>query len=108
MHVDVNRLKGKTVERGLTGEKIAKALGIDQSTYYRKMGDGGGGFTLSQAITMSEVLSLSREERIAIFFCGITRVNARNEVSKGGSMQVRRTIFPAGFSIAFKVYGFSC
>ena len=68
LHVDVNRLKGKTVERGLTGEKIAKALGIDQSTYYRKMGDGGGGFTLSQAITMSEVLSLSREERIAIFF----------------------------------------
>ena len=67
LHVDVNRLKGKTVERGLTGEKIAKTLGIDQSTYYRKLGDGGGSFTLSQAITMSEVLSLSREERIAIF-----------------------------------------
>lgn len=68
MHVDVNRLKGKTVERGLTGEKIAKALGIDQSTYYRKIGDGGGSFTISQAIIMSEVLSLTNEERVAIFF----------------------------------------
>ena len=86
LHVDVNRLKGKTVERGLTGEKIAKALGIDQSTYYRKMGDGGGGFTLSQAITMSEVLSLSRGERIEIFFCGMTRVSARI----GGERNVAR------------------
>lgn len=57
MRADVNRPKGKTVERGLTGEKIAKALGIDQSIYYRKMGDGGGGFALSQAIAVSEVLS---------------------------------------------------
>lgn len=37
--------------------KNAKALGIVQSTYYRKMGDGGGGFALSQAIAVSEVLS---------------------------------------------------
>ena len=42
MNIDVNRLKGKTVEKGLTGEKMANALGIDQSTYYRKLGDGGG------------------------------------------------------------------
>ena len=40
MHVDINRLKGKTVEKGFTGEKMASELGIDQSTYYRKLGDG--------------------------------------------------------------------
>ena len=57
LRVDVNRPKGKTVERRPTGEKIAKVLGIDQSTYYHKMGDGGGGFTLLQAITMFEVRS---------------------------------------------------
>lgn len=28
MNIDVNRLKGKTVEKGLTGEKMAIALGI--------------------------------------------------------------------------------
>ena len=31
MHVDINRLKGKTVEKGFTGEKMASELGIDQS-----------------------------------------------------------------------------
>ena len=40
MHVDVNRLKGKTVERGMTGEEMARELGISQSTYYRKLGSG--------------------------------------------------------------------
>lgn len=77
LRVDVNRPKGKNVERGLTGEKIAKALDIEQSTYYRKIGDGGGGFALLQAITMSEVLSLSREERIAIFLQNNSRKRER-------------------------------
>ena len=68
MHVDINRLKGKTVEKGFTGEKMASELGIDQSTYYRKLGDGGGSFTINQAIRISEILSLSKEESMGIFF----------------------------------------
>ena len=75
MHVDVNRLKGKPVEKGFTGEKMADALGIDQSTYYRKLGDGGGTFTINQAIRISEILALSRTH--GNFFWRITRVNAR-------------------------------
>lgn len=46
MQIDVNRLKGKTVELGLTGAAVAEKLGIDQSTYYRKLGAGGGSFTI--------------------------------------------------------------
>lgn len=68
MNIDVNRLKGKTVEKGLTGEKMAIALGIDQSTYYRKLGDGGGTFTISQVARIVEILSLTNEERTEIFF----------------------------------------
>lgn len=68
MHVDVNRLKGKVVERGLTGEKMAKSIGVDQSTYYRKIGEGGGSFTIAQAIAISNILSLSEKERTDIFF----------------------------------------
>ena len=30
LHVDVNRLKGKTVERGMTGEEMAKELGLTE------------------------------------------------------------------------------
>lgn len=77
MNIDVNRLKGKTVEKGLTGEKMANALGIDQSTYYRKLGDGGGTFTISQVARIAEILSLTNEERTEIFFWNLTRVNAR-------------------------------
>lgn len=68
MYVDVNKLKGKTVERGLTGEKMAKAIGIDQSTYYRKLGDGGGSFTLAQVFEIADTLELGKDECIAIFF----------------------------------------
>ena len=68
MFVDVNRLKGKTVECGMTGERIAEALDISPSTYYRKLGKGGGSFTLAQAFRISDVLALSRDERITIFF----------------------------------------
>ncbi len=68
MHVDVNRLKGKTVERGLTGEKLADGLGIDQSTYYRKLGNGGGSFTVAQVVKICDMLHLSDEERAKIFF----------------------------------------
>ena len=68
LHVDVNRLKGKTLERGMTGEEMAKELGISQSTYYRKLGSGGVTFTLAQTFKIADILNLSESERIAIFF----------------------------------------
>ena len=33
MQIDVNRLKGKTVELGLTGAAVAEKLGIDPVSY---------------------------------------------------------------------------
>lgn len=82
MNIDVNRLKGKTVEKGLTGEKMAIALGIDQSTYYRKLGDGGGTFTISQVARIAEILSLTNEERTEIFLGHNSR---KREKMKGAS-----------------------
>ena len=67
MHVDVNRLKGKTVEMGMNGEKLAKLLEIDQSTYYRKLGADGTTFTLDQVFRITEALKLSRQEAVDIF-----------------------------------------
>ena len=68
MQIDVNRLKGKTVELGLTGAAVAEKLGIDQSTYYRKLGAGGGSFTIAQAQMFSKILELSPNECSTIFF----------------------------------------
>ncbi len=68
MKIDINKLKGKIAEQGLTGAKIASTLGINQSTYYRKLNNGGGAFTISQAQTIAKVLKLSNDECAAIFF----------------------------------------
>ena len=53
MSVNINRLKGKIVEKEKTGAEIAKELGINQSTYYRKLSRGGATFTLYQASKLS-------------------------------------------------------
>lgn len=68
MHVNVNRLRGIIVERGLNGKKIAESLGINQSTYYRKLRANGAGFTISQVSKLTELLELDDDERVAIFF----------------------------------------
>lgn len=52
----------------MTGEEMAKELGISQSTYYRKLGSGGVTFTLAQTFKIADILNLSESERIAIFF----------------------------------------
>lgn len=38
---NVDKLKGKIKEMRLTPEKLAEAIGIDKSTMYRKLGNGG-------------------------------------------------------------------
>lgn len=67
MRVDVRKLKGKTVEAGSSGAKLAIALGIDESTYYRKLKTDGVAFTLGQVFRISDALSLSVEEAKDIF-----------------------------------------
>lgn len=68
MNVNVARLKGKVVEKGMNGEMLSDALGIDQSTYYRKLKDAGKNFTVNQVFTIVKTLSLTKEEAIDIFF----------------------------------------
>lgn len=68
MQINTNRIRGKIVENGLTGAKVANALGIDQSTFYRKISEGGGSFTIIQAQNIAKILNLTPEECNAIFF----------------------------------------
>lgn len=37
MHVDTDRLKGKIVAHGFTQEQVASKMGVDRSTFSRKM-----------------------------------------------------------------------
>lgn len=66
--VDVNKLKGKIVEKGLNVEQVASYIGIDDSTFYRKLNNSGETFTIREANMICEFLELSRREALAIFF----------------------------------------
>lgn len=66
--VNVNKLKGKIVERGMSIEKVAEAIGIDKATLYRKLSSGGEMFLIKEADAISRVLNLSGDEVNAIFF----------------------------------------
>ena len=66
--VNINKLKGKIVENGLTIEKLADNIGIDRSTLYRKINNKGETFTLKEADLILNALNLTAEEAKAIFF----------------------------------------
>ena len=65
---NVDKLKGIIKERRLSPEKVAEIIGIDKSTMYRKLNNGGDEFTIRQADVISEALGLTAEEAQAIFF----------------------------------------
>lgn len=66
--VNINKLKGKIVERGLTIEGLAGEISVNPSTLYRKMGSGGSNFSIREAELIAKTLELSPEEATAIFF----------------------------------------
>lgn len=66
--VNVNKLKGKIVECGLSVSALAERIGIDKATLYRKISENGDPLTIRDADKISEVLNLSKEEVNDIFF----------------------------------------
>lgn len=66
--VNVNKLKGKIVENELTVEEVADKLGINRSTFYRKLNNSGETFLIKEADKLVNLLHLSASEATAIFF----------------------------------------
>jgi len=67
--VDTNKLRGAIVANGKNQQQVAEEIGIDRSTFYRKM-KSGGEFSVGEASKMAEVIPLTDAEAIAIFFNG--------------------------------------
>ena len=65
--VKVDRLRGIIVEKGTTQESIADIIGLNRSTFYRKMKKQGD-FSLKEAKAIKSALGLSNQEAIDIFF----------------------------------------
>lgn len=65
--IDTQKLKGLIVERGSSQKKLAKDIGMDRSTFYRKMKNGGN-FTVEEAKKIKKSVPLTDSEAIEIFF----------------------------------------
>ena len=66
--VNVNKLKGKIVEKELTIGKVANKMGIDRATLYRRLKEKGTTFTIGEALAICKILDLTPQEATAIFF----------------------------------------
>ncbi|WP_231415609.1 XRE family transcriptional regulator [Enterococcus faecalis] len=64
--INVAKLKGLIVERGTTQQAVADSIGINRSTFYRKMKNGGD-FTIAEAKKIKEEIPLTDDEAIEIF-----------------------------------------
>lgn len=66
--VNVNKIKGKMTEKEINAETMAKELGINKSTFYRKLNSGGSNFSVGEAFIISMRLNLTKDEVNDIFF----------------------------------------
>ena len=66
--VNLNKLKGRIVERGMNVSDLSALIGIDKATFYRKMNSEGKNFTIEEADSIARELKLNCDEVNSIFF----------------------------------------
>lgn len=66
--VSVEKLKATIEAHNLTVQEVADNIGIDRSTFYRKLSRNDSSFTVEQAKNISTLLRLTAAEFQAIFF----------------------------------------
>jgi predicted transcriptional regulator len=66
MYVNTKKLKGCIVEKGTTQEAVADSIGIDRSTFYRKVKNQGVSFSIGEVHKLVKVIPLTKEEAIEI------------------------------------------
>ena len=68
MAVDIQKLKGRIVEKSKNVNEVAKEIGIDKSTLYRKIKSNGANLTIKEVTAIAKCLQLSYDDIKAIFF----------------------------------------
>lgn len=66
--VNVNKLKGRIIEKGFNIETLADAIGMDRSTFYRRLNNHGETFSIREANLICDRLGLNSDEAMSIFF----------------------------------------
>lgn len=68
MSVNIQKLRGKMIEKGFTQEKLSNKLGINKSTLNRKLKAGGSSLLINEVHLIAKELELSEQECTDIFF----------------------------------------
>lgn len=66
--VNVDKLRGKIVEKRMSIAYLSKKIDIDKATFYRKLNDEGETFSIREVDAIAKELKLTFDEAIAIFF----------------------------------------
>lgn len=66
--VNVNKLKAKMVELGMNVDELSEKIGMDRTTFYRRLSADGQTFLIKEADAISKELGMTREEVNEIFF----------------------------------------
>lgn len=64
--MNINKLKGKIVEKDMNVEKLADIIGIDRSSLYRKLNNAEK-ITIGEAAKMKDALEMDDAEAYEIF-----------------------------------------
>lgn len=70
-NINVNMLKGKIIEKGMNVTELARKIGVDRATLYRKLESNGDTMLVRDANNIVAALNLTSEEAVAIFFSRI-------------------------------------
>ncbi len=67
MSTNMDILRGKMVEKRISSEELSRQIGMNPSTFYRKMRAEGESFTVGQMHKIVEILQLSHSDAASIF-----------------------------------------
>ena len=65
--MDVRALKTRILSCGYNIVEFSDKVGIDRSTFYRRLDKDGNNFTIEEALRIKDVLSLTDAEAYSIF-----------------------------------------
>lgn len=65
--VNINKLKGKIIEKGMNVNDVANEIGIDKATFYRRLEANGDTFTIREVDAIVKILTLTIDETNSIF-----------------------------------------
>ena len=66
--VNVDRIRSILTEKGISVSDISEKIGINRSTFYRKLNRKGADFTIKEVDAISKELNLTWDEVVSIFF----------------------------------------